>query len=449
MFRIITFGCKVNQCDSQILRETLASWGLVEEEARADSKPEGDAGLPRPDLAIINTCVVTGTAEAKFRKALRRFRREHPDALVAVTGCFANKLELFPEHTPEQILGADLVFKMGDFAALSEFLQRRGLAPAGVEASACGQSYFAEHTRAFLKIQDGCDRYCAYCIVPLVRPKLWSERPADVISAINELSAKGYNEVALTGIHLGFYGRDAGGSGLAGLLRRIEAECDIARVRLSSIEINEVTDEIVDLIAGSEKFCRHLHLPLQSGDAEVLAKMGRAYTTDFFVDRVGRIRRKIPDIGLTTDVIVGFPGEADEQFEHTVQMVERLGFAKTHVFRFSPRPGSRAAEMRPRVPQGTISSRARRLIALADEVAHGFRERFVGQTLDVLVEGGLAGIGVRNGHTFSGFSSNYIKIDVSDAPADSAGRIVPVRLTDAGGDSGVAMGRFVGNINDR
>ena len=450
MFRIITFGCKVNQCDSQILRETLAAWGLIEEEDKADSKLEGEsAPAPRPlDLALINTCAVTATAEAKFRKALRRFRREHPDALVAVTGCFANRLELFPEDAPEQLPGADLVFKMGDLAALAEFLGRHGLAHVGVEASACGQSYFAEHTRAFLKIQDGCDRYCAYCIVPLVRPKLISEPPDSVIASINELSAKGYNEVTLTGIHLGFYGRDAGGPGLAGLLRRIDSECDIARIRLSSIEITEVADEILDLIAGSEKFCRHLHLPLQSGDDEILAKMGRAYKIDFFVDRIDEIRRRIPDIGITTDIIVGFPGETDEQFERTMRAVERIGFAKTHVFRFSPRPGARAAEMRPRVSQGTISSRARRLAAFADEVAHGFRERFVGQTLDVLVEGGLAECGARNGSVVNGFSSNYIKVSVSDAPADAVGRIVSVRLTDAGDASGGARGRFVGNSND-
>lgn len=442
-FRIITFGCKVNQCDSQILRETLASWGLTAwgpaqagrvATGTLEGAAEDGKDTREPDLVVINTCAVTGTAEAKFRKALRRVGRENPRALVAITGCFANKLELFPEETP----GADLIFKMGDLESLAHFLAECGMAPMGIEASACGQSYFAEHTRAFLKIQDGCDRYCAYCIVPFVRPKLWSERPDSVVAAINDLSSKGYVEVALTGIHLGFYGRDAEGPDLAGLLRRVDSECDIARVRLSSIEINEVTDKILDLIAGSDRFCRHLHLPLQSGDDEILAKMGRGYTAARFADRVDEIRRKIPDIGITTDVIVGFPGETDEQFERTMKMVEEIGFAKTHVFRFSPRPGAKAAEMRPRVPQGTISSRARRLIALGEEVAHRFRERFVGQTLEVLAEGG-----VRNGRVFSGFSSNYIKVNVSDAPPDVAGRILSVRLTDAGGPSGVAEGRPV------
>ncbi len=442
-FRIITFGCKVNQCDSQILRETLVSWGLtpwgpVQAERVAggtlESAAEDGKDTREPDLIVINTCAVTDTAEAKFRKALRRVGRENPRALIAVTGCFANKLELFPEEIP----GADLIFKMGDLTSLADFLAERGVAPMRTEVSACGQSYFAEHTRAFLKIQDGCDRYCAYCIVPLVRPKLWSERPDSVIAAINELSSKGYSEVALTGIHLGFYGRDAESPDLTGLLRRVDAECDIARLRLSSIEINEVTNEILELIAGSEKFCKHLHLPLQSGDDEILAKMGRGYTAGRFTDRVDEIRRKIPDIGITTDVIVGFPGETDEQFERTMKMVEEIGFAKTHVFRFSPRPGARAAEMRPRVPQGTISSRARRLIALGEQVACRFRERFVGQTLEVLAEGGI-----RNGEILTGFSSNYIKVNISDAPPDVAGRILSIRLTDAGGPSGVAEGRPV------
>jgi len=438
-FRIITFGCKVNQCDSQILRETLTAWGLVE--AGAQQADPGDNGdLLDPELIVINTCTVTGTADSKFRKALRRVGRESPGALVAVTGCFANRAALFPEEVP----GADLVFRMGDFGALAGFLSERGMAPMDVEAVAAGQSYFAEHTRAFLKIQDGCDCHCAYCIVPTVRPRLWSERPERVIAAINELSAKGYREVVLTGIHLGFFGRGEPGSGsepgpgLAGLLRRIDAECDIDRVRLSSIEVNEVSDEMLDLIAGSAGFCRHLHLPLQSGDDGILAKMGRRYTSGFFADRIGQIRKKIPDIGITTDIIVGFPGETDEHFGRTRDIVERIGFAKIHVFRFSPRPGTRAADMTPRVPQAVISSRARELIALGEETALGFRERFVGRTLEVLAETRASG-----GTAYAGFSSNYIKIKVLDAPADGIGALLSVRLTDAGGKSGIAEGRAV------
>ncbi len=428
-FRIITFGCKVNQCDSQIIRETLAGWGLEQ------------AGDGEPDLVIINTCTVTSTADSKFRKALRRIRRENPRSLTAVTGCFANRAVLFPEELPE----ADVIFKMRDFDALADFLRFHGMLGADVDPSASAQTYFAEHTRAFLKIQDGCDRSCSYCIVPAVRPELWSEEPDKVVSAINDLSRRGYNEVALTGIHLGFYGRSGRGNGksaLVDLMRRIESECDIRRVRLSSIEINEAPDVMLDLMANSEKFCKHLHLPLQSGEDVILRRMGRSYSSGFYCDRVDEIRSRIPDVGITTDIIVGFPGETDDHFDRTIELVERIGFAKIHVFRFSARPGTKAAEMRPRVPQGVVSSRARRLIRLGDEVATRFRKRFVGQVVDVLAEGGGDGHCV-NGGFLAGFSSNYIKVRVPDAPPDSVNRILPVLLTGAGGDTGVATGTLV------
>jgi threonylcarbamoyladenosine tRNA methylthiotransferase MtaB len=430
-FRIITFGCKVNQCDSQIIHETLVSWGLGEAQPEQNLSSSGNESR---DLVIINTCTVTGTADSKFRKTLRRVRREHPHAMVVVTGCFANKATL----TADEVAEADLVFKIGEFAALADLLRQRGLISMNVEPAASSQSYFAEHTRAFLKIQDGCDCFCAYCIVPHVRPGLRSNDPDTVVAAINTFSSKGYCEVVLTGIHLGFYGRDLDRVDLPGLLRKIEAECTISRIRLSSIEINEVSDDILELFANSEKFCRHLHVPLQSGADGVLANMGRRYNSRFFAKRVDEIKERIPDIGLTTDIIVGFPGETDDQFERTMQLVQEIGFAKIHVFRFSPRPGTKAAEMGSRVPQGKISARARRLIALGDEIACEFRRRFVGQTLGVLAES-------RNVRKSSctGFSSNYIKVRILGAPAGTTGSIIPVRLTDAGGRSNIAEGRAV------
>jgi threonylcarbamoyladenosine tRNA methylthiotransferase MtaB len=206
-FRILTFGCKVNQCDSQILRETLASWGLTETGLTEASLAETGAE-PEPDLVVINTCTVTSAADTKFRKALRRTRRENPRALIAVTGCHANKTS----DSSGQLPGADLVFRTRDFSALADFLRRRDMADAAPVPRV--QSYFSEHTRAFLKIQDGCDCFCAYCIVPIVRPRLWSEDPEKVVAAINSLSSKGYREVVLTGIHLGSFGRDSGRTAL-------------------------------------------------------------------------------------------------------------------------------------------------------------------------------------------------------------------------------------------
>ncbi|GAB4353796.1 MAG: tRNA (N(6)-L-threonylcarbamoyladenosine(37)-C(2))-methylthiotransferase MtaB [Candidatus Abyssubacteria bacterium] len=414
-FRIITFGCKVNQCDSQILRETLASWGF--EEATVSGQP---------DLFVINTCTVTANADSKFHKTLRRARREHPCSAIAVTGCFVST-----PQAPKLLPGADLLFHPHDMASLADFLERRGVvhrieghhAPMHVRAGAPSQTWFAEHTRAFLKIQDGCDCYCSYCIVPLVRPVLWSEASDKVISTMNNLAAQGYREVVLTGIHLGFFGRDSGAEDLESLLFRIEEECAIERVRLSSIEINEVSDPLLDLMARSGKFCHHLHLPLQSGDDKILSKMGRRYSAASFSARVKEIRTRIPDIGITTDVMVGYPGETEAQFQHTCRAVEELEFAKIHVFRFSPRPGTRAAGEAPRVPAAEISRRARRLIRIGEETALRFKRRFVGEVVYVLTET------VSQNNAVTGLTSNYIRTEVLDPPVSIPNQILPVRIT--------------------
>jgi threonylcarbamoyladenosine tRNA methylthiotransferase MtaB len=259
-----------------------------------------------------------------------------------------------------------------------------------------------------------------------------------VVESINDLSSKGYNEVVLTGVHLGFFGRDSGSGTFLDVLRRIENECEIGRIRLSSIEINEVCDEMLELIAGSDKFCRHLHLPLQSGDDEILRNMGRRYSSGFFVERVEAIQQRIPDIGITTDVIVGFPGETDEQFDRTVEIVNTLGFVKLHVFRFSPRPGTMASKMDSRVSPNIISSRAKSLIKLGEQAAVRFRERFVGKTVHVLTESWT-----NNGSSCVGLSSNYIRVRLPGASADCVNRILPVQLVESGTGAGVAVGRLV------
>ena len=430
-FQILTFGCKVNQCDSQILRETLDSWGLTEA-SLTETGLTGTGIASGADLVVINTCTVTGTADAKFRKAIRRVRRQNPDALVAVTGCYANRTS----DPSSELPGAHLVFRTRDPSGLADFLGERGMLDVPITPGLRSQSYFAEHTRAFLKIQDGCDCFCTYCIVPIARPKLWSKAPEKVIATINRLSSKGYREVALTGIHLGFFGRDSAKNSLHQLLSRIEKECEIQRIRLSSIEINEVSDEMLDLIANSKKLCHHLHLPLQSGDNEILRKMGRKYSSPFFIQRIEEIRKRIPDIGLTTDLMVGFPGETREQFERTCNAVENIGFMKIHVFGFSPRPGTKAAEMDSTVPPKTIRARTRQLIALGNSEALKFKQRFIGETVRVLAESSSNG-----GDACVGLSSNYLKVKVLDARADCINRVLPVRLTGLDARTGLAVGR--------
>lgn len=437
-FQITTFGCKVNQCDSQILRETLNSWGFTE-------AGQGIDGDDVADVIIINTCTVTAAADSKFRKALRRKRRGNPRASIIVTGCAANGICA----SGERIEGVDMILANRDLAKLADFLSISPRPPslngkhAHAPLSAHPQSYFAEHTRAFLKIQDGCDCCCAYCVVPTVRNQLWSEKPENVIASINALASKGYREVVLTGIHLGFFGRNSGSGNLLELLQTIDAECGIDRVRLSSIEINEVSDEMLELIANSKKICNHLHLPLQSGDDEVLRAMGRKYTRAIFLKKIEEIRACIPDIGITTDVMVGFPGETPDKFERTCDTIDIIGFTKIHVFRFSPRPGTRAAYMDSQVPERTKSLWARRLIEVGDRAARRFKERFMGETAYVLAESMEP-----NEHACSGLTSNYMRVRIPDASKDYVNRLIPVRIVSVDRDCEVVGEPIKGGLQN-
>jgi threonylcarbamoyladenosine tRNA methylthiotransferase MtaB len=410
-----------------MLRETLNRWGMTEAESAA-----------APELIVVNTCTVTGMADAKVRKTLRKARREHPTALIAVTGCFA---QLTNQAAPPPA-GADIVFSPKNLAPIAEFLRQKNILNGVSWSEHATQSYFAEHTRAFLKIQDGCDCFCSYCIVPFVRPTLWSRRPEEVIAAINGLSERGYKEVVLTGIHLGFYGRerrdgDGSHATLAALLAKIETNCGINRVRLSSIEVNEASDELVNLMARSSMICRHLHLPLQSGDNDILKRMNRRYSADSFLNRVNDIRKKIPDIGLTTDIIVGFPGETEEQFERTCEAVESIEFAKVHVFRYSSRPGTRAAEFDAPVPPNVASERARRLIRVGNAAAIRYKRAFIGKTLDALVE---TYDGKRK--RCEGLTPNYLRVRADGALKECVNTILPVTITGVDADTGLTIGRI-------
>ncbi|RJP69742.1 MAG: tRNA (N(6)-L-threonylcarbamoyladenosine(37)-C(2))-methylthiotransferase MtaB [Candidatus Abyssobacteria bacterium SURF_17] len=437
-FSILTFGCKVNQCDSQAIRETLTAWGLDEAHSQ-----QGNI-VHDADLVVINTCTVTSAADAKFRKALRRVKREKPGALIAVTGCYANRALSLGTQIPE----ADIILDGHDLSSFFHVLMARlpGQSETGpltpslrlpdeAMQSSRPQSYFANHTRAFLKIQDGCDSFCTYCVVPLARPTLWSEHSDKVTASINSFSAAGYKEVVLTGIHLGFFGRDSGSAGIQGLLNRIEQECRIERVRLSSIEVNEVTDHIVELMARSSKLCHHLHLPLQSGDDEVLRRMGRKYSSGFFAQRVEQIRAEIPDIGITADVMVGFPGETDSQFKRTCQFVSDMGFTKIHVFRYSPRPGTEAADMDEAVSPRIISERAKELIGIGERTARSFKARFFGKSVSVLTE-----TPADSGQACFGLTSNYMKVKVSGVSDTCMNRIISVRLHTVDEHTGILQG---------
>jgi threonylcarbamoyladenosine tRNA methylthiotransferase MtaB len=380
-FRIITLGCKVNQYESDGLVQALTTAGW--EPAAAD----GPA-----DLCVINTCAVTGSAAMQGRGAVRRAIRENPAARIAVTGCYA---QVAAEEI-EAIPGVDLIVGHGDKHRLPEIVSRWvDPAPKTIRRSLGPSEPFApfppappaSRTRPNLKIQDGCSAFCTYCIVPYARGPSRSMDQEEVLDHLLALGASGYREVVLSGIHLGCYGLDQSPPvSLAGLMDRIAAERPVERIRLSSIEPPELTDGIIRRVAASHGFCRHFHLPLQSGDNDILQRMGRPYDAALFRDRVECILERVPEAAIGVDVLVGFPGETDAAFDRTFRLIRDLPAAYLHVFPFSPRPGTPAATFPDPVSPAVIKARCAALREEGNRKKAAFFRRQKGRIRRVLVE---------------------------------------------------------------
>ena len=405
-FAIRTVGCKVNQYDGQVIREHMAQLGWRE-------RPIGE----RADVYIINTCTVTARADEKCRKAIRRAIRRNQDARVIVTGCGAVRAPT----AFASIAGVSAVLTREQMVHVEEFLAT-GSAPKPGDIFARGISRFADHTRAFLKIQDGCDAHCAYCIVPLVRGRPRSRSLDEVRREAERLVAAGHVEIVLTGIHVGRYD-PGGGIVLADAVRETLKTAGLHRLRISSIEATEVTEALLDTGVSDERFCPHFHLPLQSGDDDILATMRRSYTAARFLNRIDTIRRRFPRPSISTDIMVGFPGETEAQFRNTLAVCRAAGFSRIHIFPFSPRPGTPAAEMADRIRAPVIHERESALRTLAAELALGYKRSFLGETVLPLVEHRRE----RESGRLAGWSPRYLRVEF-DGPDALMGRIVPVRV---------------------
>lgn len=419
-----TLGCKVNQYETEKIREDMEHRGIR-------TVPFGSFA----DVYVINTCTVTATADSKSRKAIRGAIRRNPSALVVVTGCYAH---LHPDAI-QAIAGVDLV--VPNFAKDSIADRITGCLREAIGADqqpSTVNHQLRSRTRAIVKVQDGCDNFCAYCAVPLARGVLSSRPMSEVADEVRRLAEEGHKEIVLTGIRLGRY--ESEGVSLPALIRRISELNGIERIRLSSVEPMEVSDELLQTMAGLRKVCRHLHVPLQSGSDEVLRRMGRPYTGADFASLIRRARDRIPELGLTTDVMVGFPGETAEQFEATVDLVREVDFSRLHVFRFSPRPGTAAEQMPNRLSAKELERRSRALIELGKRQAQAFAERFVGHEVEVLVEGRRRTVG--GDEVLVGFTDNYIEVAFRGS-ASLRGRIVKVRAQRA------ENGRLVGGWQHR
>jgi len=422
LFRLITFGCKVNQCDSAGLAQGLAARGW-----RAAAPGE------TPDAALVNTCTVTARADQQARQAIRRLAREHPGVAIWVTGCYA-------QRAPEEVAGLPGVVGVAGNqgkAGLAEIISQGSPARPRYPGAAGGPGEIfhawpvgpvAGQTRARLKVQDGCSHSCTYCIVPRVRGPRRSLASREVVAALEDLAGLAYREVVLTGVDLGQYGQDQEPTvSLADLVAELRARDWPFRVRLSSLEPQEVTAELLDRLAGWPRFCPHFHLALQSGAPGVLAAMGRPYGPEDFRDLAAAIHRRFPDAGLGLDVLVGFPGETEDDLAATRGLVAALPVSYLHVFPFSPRPGTPAAQMA-RLSGPEVQKRARVLRDLGQLKKAQFLQSQVGQVREVLVEGPA-----REPGWLRGLSDNYLRV-VLPGPLKWRNRLLRVRMTGVQGE---------------
>lgn len=413
-FKIITLGCKVNQYESACLRESLLQRGWAE-------APEG----VKAALTVVNTCIVTQRASYQSRQAIRRAIKENPAGLAVAVGCYA---QVFPEQL-QGIQGLDLIADNTAKGGLPEVFQHleKGKQPVQVTQGLFPQAFsdvlpISERTRAMLKIQDGCESFCSYCIVPYARGPVRSLEPEKVMERLSALSQRGYKEVVLTGIHLGRYGTDLKpGLGLKDLLCLVRERRLPLRIRLSSLEPKEVDRDIIEMAATEDWLCRHFHIPLQSGDDEILRMMNRHYSGDDFRRLIETIRAKIPMAAIGADILAGFPGEDDNAYLHTYDLVKDLPLSYFHVFPFSPREGTPASTFGAQVPQNEIRTRTDRLRALGDEKRRNFYDSCLGKEFDVLTEGWQ-----EKGRTVKGLSDNYLPL-VFPSSRSSQNEIVRVR----------------------
>ncbi len=377
-----TFGCKVNQYETELLRHRLTGPGDIHVQK-----------IEEADLCLINSCSVTAFADKECRQMIRKVLRTNPQARTIVTGCYATR-------APEEIR------EISDKVEIYSNQEKDELPSCvGFEVSQqpLGIHQFAGRTRAFLKIQDGCKAPCNYCIIPTVRPDMWSKPVEQVLTEANALLENGYQEIVFTGIRLGLYrGTRSDGSklDLLGLLKLLTAIPKKFRIRLSSLEVTEVTDKLIDFVSQTPKICRHFHIPMQSGDSDVLRAMQRWYDAPYYMARVKAVREKMPDCGITADVMVGYPTETDEQFRNTFNNIERMELSGLHVFRFSARETTKAADLQPLDPR-VVTYRAGELGKLDKKLREMFYRKFEGTEREVLPE-----------PTGEAWTDNYIRVDV-------------------------------------
>ncbi len=413
-----TLGCKVNQYETEAMEE------LFENKGYEIVNSDGVA-----DIYVINTCTVTNFGDRKSRQFIRRAKKLNPNSIIAVVGCYS---QISPEEV-EKIDGVDVIIGTSQREKIVDLCEEAILKDGKINIVEDISQHMdfenlnivdiKEKTRANIKIQDGCNQFCSYCIIPYARGPIRSRKLSDIIEESKRLRDSGFKEIILTGIHIASYGKDINGHRLIDVIEEIGKIHGIERIRLSSIEPTLIDQEFMERAVKTNKLCDHFHLSLQSGSDTVLKRMNRKYTTEEYKNIVKIIRNYMPDAGITTDIIVGFPGETDEEFEETYNFVKDIGFSRIHVFKYSPREGTAASRFRDQIHGNIKQTRSEALISLGDSLTNSFNEKFIGEKLQVLFEESST----ENPSIMEGYTTNYIRVK-SQGTEEMKGEILPIRL---------------------
>ncbi len=413
----LTLGCKVNQYETEAMMELFESRGyeVVDSNSRAD-------------VYVINTCTVTSLGDKKSRQFIRRSKRLNDEAIIGVVGCYS---QVSPEEV-EKIEGVNVIIGTNNRKQIVDVIEDINVWDKIVlvddimkvtEFEELKIDTIKDKTRAFLKIQEGCNQYCSYCIIPYARGPIRSRRPENVISEVKRLAENGFKEIVLTGIHVASYGKDLDCVSLTDVLRKVHEVEGIERIRLSSLEPRMFSDEFITAIKEMPKFCNHFHLSLQSGSDTVLKRMNRKYTTKEYARIVDRLRQELDNPSFTTDIIVGFPGESNEEFEETYAFAKRIGFSQIHVFKYSPREGTPASKMNDQVQGDVKSERSSKLINLVQEMSDAYMDSFIDKEVQVLLEGNYESVE----NYLEGLDDHYMRICV-EAPQSMKKTIQSVKI---------------------
>ena len=413
-----TLGCKVNQFETEAMSELLEKEGF--------EVVQGNVS----DIYIINTCAVTNESERKSRQFINKAKRINPNAIVVAVGCSVqlHGEKISKDTTADIIIGTKNKGNIGKLLneKISNMEQKSEILIENFHGQECFEelkiSSVHDKTRANIKIQDGCSQFCSYCIIPYVRGPIRSRNHDDIVKEVKDIAVNGYKEIVLNGIHISSYGKEIREQdALIRLIEDINRVEGIERIRLGSLEPNLITEDFIKRYSSLEKTCDHFHLSLQSGSNSVLARMNRKYTAEQYQNIVDLIRKYMPNAGITTDIIVGFPGETEEEFIETMEFVKTIRFSRIHVFKYSVREGTKAAEMNDQVDDTVKSQRSKILIELGEEISNEFIKRFVGKDVSVLVET------EKKEHLFEGYTTNYLKV-VLKSGINIKNQIVNIRV---------------------